>query len=228
MHANNEVGTIQPIEDCAAIAREYGIPLHTDAAQSVGKIPTQVDELGVDLLTIAGHKLYAPKGIGALYMRNGVYLEPLIHGAGHEKGRRAGTESALLAAALGQACVLARDFSRMERVKTLRDRFLTELQARFGDQVLLNGHPQQRLPNTLNVSSIGHIGADILARLHGVVASTGSACHTGNVELSPILKAMDTPVEIGMGAVRFSLGTETTDQEINAVLEGLSNILPVK
>jgi len=100
MHANNEVGTIQPIEDCAAIAREYGIPLHTDAAQSVGKIPTQVDELGVDLLTIAGHKLYAPKGIGALYMRNGVYLEPLIHGAGHEKGRRAGTESALLAAAL--------------------------------------------------------------------------------------------------------------------------------
>jgi len=116
----------------------------------------------------------------------------------------------------------------MERVKTLRDRFLTELQARFGDQVLLNGHPQQRLPNTLNVSFIGHIGADILARLHGVVASTGSACHTGNVELSPILKAMDTPVEIGMGAVRFSLGTETTDQEINAVLEGLSNILPVK
>ena len=135
MHANNEVGTIQPIEDCARIARERGILFHTDAAQSVGKIPTKVDELGVDLLSIAGHKAYAPKGIGALFVRRGVRLEPLIHGAEHESGRRAGTESALLAVALGKACELARDLAPMQRVRTLRDRFWQELQGRFGDLV---------------------------------------------------------------------------------------------
>ncbi len=142
MHANNEVGTLQPIEDCAAIAREHGIPLHTDAAQSVGKIPTGVDKLGVDLLTVAGHKLYAPKGVGALYVRNGIDLEPLIHGAGHEGGRRAGTESALLTAALGQACLIARDLAPMRKTRALRDRFWTQLKACFGDRVVLNGHPR--------------------------------------------------------------------------------------
>ena len=152
MHANNEVGTIQPIEECADIAQEHGIPFHTDAAQSVGKIPTNVDELGVDLLSIAGHKLYAPKGIGALYVRSGIELEPLIHGASHERGRRAGTESALLTAALGHACELASDFSGMEGIKVLRDRFWVALQEAFGDRVVLNGHPEERLPNTLNVS----------------------------------------------------------------------------
>lgn len=225
MHANNEVGTIQPIEDCAAIAREHGIPFHTDAAQSVGKIPTRVHELDVDLLTIAGHKLYAPKGIGALYIRRGVSLEPLIHGAGHETGRRAGTESAMLTAALGQACVLAGDLTVMERVEALRNRFWTALKECFGDDVLLNGHPEQRLPNTLNVSFAGRVGAEILEALDGVAASTGSACHAGRVELSPVLEAMAIAPEVGMGAVRFSLGRETTAEEIDEVVEGLTRVL---
>jgi len=222
MHANNETGTIQPVEGCAAVAREHGIPFHTDAAQSVGKIPTRVDELGADLLSIAGHKLYAPKGIGALYIRNGVTPEPLIHGAGHESGRRAGTESALLTAAFGAACDLAGDLTDNDRVKALRDRFWAALKERFGDGVVLNGHPEARLPNTLNVSFVGRVGADILAALGGVAASTGSACHADRIELSPVLQAMAVPPEIGMGAVRFSLGRGTTDEVIDAVVDGFS------
>ena len=167
MHANNEVGTIMPIEACAAVARERGVPFHTDAAQSVGKIPTRVDALGVDLLSIAGHKIHAPKGIGALYVRAGTKLEPLVHGAGHEHGRRAGTESAMLAAALGEACRLAGDRSEMPRVRALRDRFWSALRQRFGDRVALNGHPEKRLPNTLNVSFAGRDGAEVLARTRG-------------------------------------------------------------
>jgi cysteine desulfurase len=225
MHANNEVGTIQPVEMCASIAREHGIPLHTDAAQSVGKVPTRVDDLGVDLLTIAGHKLYAPKGIGALYVRKGVILEPLVHGAGHESGRRAGTESAVLTAALGKACVLASDLAAMERVKILRDRFWIALQERFGKNVALNGHPEERLPNTLNISFVGRVGAEVLAALDGVAASTGSACHAGRIELSPVLEAMGVSPEVGMGAVRFSLGRGTTSEEISTVVVALSKIV---
>ena len=193
MHANNEVGTVMPIGECAAIAREHGVPLHTDAAQSVGKIPTRVDDLGVDLLSIAGHKIHAPKGIGALYIRAGTRLEPLVHGAGHEQGRRAGTESAMLAAALGEACRLAGDRSDVPRIERLRDRFWSTLRQRFGDRVALNGHPELRLPNTLNVSFVGRDGSEVLARLEGVAASTGSACHAGRVELSPVLAAMRVP-----------------------------------
>lgn len=222
MHANNEVGTIQPIEEIGAIAREHGIRFHTDAAQSVGKIPTKVDTLGVDLLTIAGHKVYAPKGVGALYVRRGVELEPLIHGAGHEQGRRAGTESALLAVGLGMACAMAQDLAPMARIRTLRDRFWKALQDRFGDRVVLNGHFEHRLPNTLNVSFVGMVGAEVLAGLNGVAASTGSACHSGRVELSPVLAAMGVPEKIGMGAVRFSLGRQTTDAEIDAVIAQLA------
>ena len=188
MHANNEVGTIQPIAECARIAREHGVLFHTDAAQSVGKIATDVNELGVDLLSIAGHKLYAPKGVGALYVRRGVALEPLIHGAGHESGRRAGTESALLAVGLGKACELARDLASMDRVRALRDHFWHELQARSATASSSTAIPTHRLPNTLNVSFVGRIGAEILARLDGVAASTGSACHSGRVELSPVLE----------------------------------------
>jgi cysteine desulfurase len=224
MHANNEVGTIQPISEISRIAREHGIPFHTDAAQSVGKIPTKVDELGVNLLTIAGHKLYAPKGVGALYVRRDVKLEPLIHGAGHESGRRAGTESALLAAGLGAACMLASDLAPMTRIQALRDRFWLGLQERFGRRVALNGHPQHRLPNTLNVSFVDQIGAEILQRLAGVAASTGSACHAGRIELSPVLAAMGVPPEIGMGALRFSLGRGTTEEEIEFVLSQLGEL----
>ncbi|MBX9821107.1 MAG: cysteine desulfurase [Afipia birgiae] len=218
MHANNEVGTIQPIEEIGVIAREHGIRFHIDAAQSVGKVPTRVDALGVDLLTIAGHKLYAPKGVGALYVRRGTTLEPLIHGAGHEQGRRAGTESALLAVGLGTACALAQDLAPMTHVRALRDRFWKALQDRFGDRVVLNGHVEYRLPNTLNVSFVGVAGAEVLASLDGVAASTGSACHAGRVELSPVLAAMGIPEKIGMGAVRFSLGRQTTDAEIDTII----------
>lgn len=224
MHANNEVGTIQPIEDCAAIAREHDIPFHTDAAQSTGKISTRVDVLGVDLLTIAGHKLYAPKGIGALYVRNGIALEPLIHGAGHEGGRRAGTESAMLAAALGEACALAGDLTDMSRIEALRDLFWDSLQDRFGERVMFNGSMEHRLPNTLNVSFVGRVGAEVLVGLDGVAASTGSACHAGRIDLSPVLEAMSVPSNVGMGAVRFSLGRMTTEEEIKQVIEQLAAI----
>jgi cysteine desulfurase len=224
MHANNEVGTIEPIETCARIAREHGVPLHTDAAQSVGKIRTRVDELGVDLLSIAGHKMYAPKGVGALYVRSGVKLEPLIHGAGHEGGRRAGTESVLLGAALGAACALAQDLGWTQGVRELREHLWNSLQARFGDRVVLNGHAEYRLPNTLNVSFVGRSGTDILAALDGIAASTGSACHSGGVELSPVLRAMRVPESVGAGAVRFSLGRTTTRGEIDETVELITRV----
>ena len=225
MQANNEVGTIQPIEDCARMAHDHSILFHTDAAQSVGKIPTGVNELGVDLLSIAGHKVYAPKGVGALFVRRGVSLEPLVHGAGHESGRRAGTESALLAVGLGMACELTRDLGPMEQVRSLRDHFWHELQNRFGNRVVLNGHLIHRLPNTLNVSFVGRVGADILSRLNGVAASTGSACHAGRVELSGVLKAMAIEPDVGMGAIRFSLGRATTREEVDVVVGLLAEYL---
>jgi cysteine desulfurase len=221
MHANNEVGTIQPIEEIAQIAHEAGILLHSDAAQSVGKIRCAVQGLGVDLLSVAGHKLYAPKGVGVLYIRDGVSLEPLIHGASHESGRRAGTENVLLDVALGAACDLAHTSRGMDSVRELRDQFWDLLKNKFGDQVVLNGHPIERLPNTLNVSFVAQVGAEILRRLPGVAASTGSACHSGSVELSPVLQAMGVAPEIGMGAIRFSLGRTTTRGEIQAVVDDL-------
>jgi len=222
MHANNEVGTVQPIAEIAQIAHEAGILLHSDAAQSVGKVSVTVQGLGVDLLSVAGHKLYAPKGVGALYVRNGVSLEPLIHGASHESGRRAGTENVLLDVAFGAACDLARTWRGTDSVRELRDLFWDLLQNKFGDRVVLNGHPIERLPNTLNVSFVARVGAEILGRLPGVAASVGSACHAGSLELSPVLRAMGVAPEVGMGAVRFSLGRTTTRGEIEAVVEDLS------
>jgi cysteine desulfurase len=225
MHANNEVGTIQPIADISRITRARGVLLHTDAAQSLGKIPTRVSELGVDFLSLAGHKVYATKGVGALYIRDGVCIEPLMHGAGHESGRRAGTENVLLDVGLGAACELAQQWIESPQILQLRDVFWTGLQAAFGDNVVLNGHPAGRLPNTLNVSFIGQSGPALLAKLDGVAASTGSACHAGAVELSPILKAMGISPEAGMGTIRFSLGRQTTIDEIEYVVEQIKRAI---
>jgi cysteine desulfurase len=223
MHANNEVGTIQPIEEISKIAKERGIVFHTDAAQSVGKIVTKVDHLGIDLLSIAGHKLYAPKGIGALYIRKGTPIEPLIHGASHESGRRAGTENVLLIVGLGKACDVAKRYVGDDRICNMRDRFWELLRDNFGEKVVLHGHSVRRLPNTLNVSFVGKAGGEILSRLDGVAASTGAACHSGSVELSPVLKAMGISPEVGMGAIRFSLGRTTTFQELERVVDLLKD-----
>lgn len=216
MHANNEVGTLQPIAAIGEIARTHGIPFHTDAAQSVGKIPTRVDELGVDLLTVAGHKLYAPKGVGALYVRRGLAVEPLIHGAGHEGGRRAGTENVAGIVGLGAACQIAGQSLQTEadRLRGLRDRLHQGLIKQV-DQVHLNGHFSERLPNTFNVSLAGVDSTSLLAAAPEVAASTGSACHSGETEPSAVLTAMGIPRELALGAVRFSLGRWTTAEEID-------------
>jgi cysteine desulfurase len=226
MHANNEVGTIQPIKEISEIAKRHRILFHTDSAQSVGKIDTQVDDLGADLLSVAGHKLYAPKGVGALYIREGTPIEPLIHGAGHESGRRAGTENVLLIVGLGKACEAAKKYLNDDKIRNLRDRFWEMLQKNSNNEVVLNGHPIHRLPNTLNVSFVGRVGSELLAQLDGVAASTGAACHSGSVELSPVLKAMGIPPEVGMGAIRFSLGRTTTLQELERVIQFLKKALP--
>jgi cysteine desulfurase len=188
---------------------------HTDAAQSVGKLATDVGALGVDMLTVAGHKLYAPKGVGALYVRDGVSLEPLIHGAGHEGGRRAGTESLLGIVGLGAACALARhDLPQLEpRLRSLRDQLYEALAARVPG-LALNGHPAHRLPNTLNVSVPGVTGDALLQRTPEIAASTGSACHAGHTEPSPVLTAMGVPADRARGAVRLSLGRNTTSEEV--------------
>jgi cysteine desulfurase len=236
MHANNEVGTLQPIREIAALTRRQGVRLHTDAAQSLGKIAVSVEELGADLLTVAGHKLYAPKGVGALYVRRGVELEPLIHGAGHESGRRAGTENVPYLVALGTACDIARASlpAATERLQSLRDRLWARLQAgsnsggaspRFppglGTRVVLNGHPERRLPNTLNASFVGHVGAELLAKVPEVAASTGSACHEGKVTQSPVLCAMGVPPEIGRGALRLTVGRFSTQDEVDRAADFL-------
>ena len=224
MHSNNEVGTIQPICEIAGIARERGVLVHTDAAQSMGKVQVDVNELGVDLLTVAGHKLYAPKGVGLFYVRRGVTLEPLIHGAGHEGGRRAGTENVPYLVALGKACELARQSlpQATQRLQELRDRLWNQLRGTLGEGVVLNGHPERRLPNTLNVNFVGHVGAELLEKTPEVAASTGSACHEGKISLSPVLCAMGVRPEIGRGAVRLTVGRFTTEDEVNGAAEALA------
>lgn len=221
MHANNEVGTIQPVAAIGALARARGILMHTDAAQSTGKIPTLVEELNVDLLTIAGHKFYAPKGVGALYIRRGLEIEPLIHGAGHESGRRAGTENVPLVVALGKACELAANEldSRWAHVVTLGDYLYDNLKKMFGSRLHLNGHPTERVRNTLNVSFEGFTGQELLQKIPEVAASTGSACHARSREMSYVLRAMGVPERVGCAAVRFSLGQWTTTGDIDQLLE---------
>jgi cysteine desulfurase len=221
MHANNEVGTIEPIAEIARITRDHGALLHVDAAQSVGKIDVDVQKLGVDLLSVAGHKVYAPKGVGALYIRHGVELEPLMHGAGHESGRRAGTENVLLIAGLGAACRLARLDPCGDRLTQLTAFFFYRLQSEFGQAVTLNGHPTKRLPNTLNVSFRNQKGYELLPNLDGVAASTGSACHAGSTSMSPVLMAMNVAPDAGLGAIRFSMGRTTTEDALEYVVDQL-------
>jgi cysteine desulfurase len=223
MHANNEVGTIQPLAEIGAITREKGIVFHADAAQSVGKIPTRVDDLRVDLLTVAGHKLYAPKGIGALFIRSGIKINTYLHGAGQEGGRRAGTENVPYIAALGKAAELATERLTAEgaRILSLREHLHNRL-GELADGVILNGHPTERLPNTLNVSFEGVVGADLLALTPQIAASTGAACHEGSGDLSGVLKAMGLSREQGFGAVRLSLGRFTTSEQIETAAEVLA------
>lgn len=223
MHANNEVGTIEPIAEISAIVRSRGIVLHTDAAQSIGKILVDVAALGVDLLTIAGHKFYAPKGIGALYVRRGTPIAPLLGGAGHERGLRPGTESVPLVAGLGEAARLAAERlpAAAEHLRRLRDR-LHEALRREIPGVVLNGHPDDRLPNTLNISFPGISGRDLLdAAAADVAASVGSACHAGDHAASGVLAAMGASVERAAGAVRLSVGTPTTEVEIDRAAAAL-------
>ncbi|MCO6439411.1 MAG: cysteine desulfurase [Phycisphaerae bacterium] len=222
MHANNEVGTIQNIAEIAAIAREGEVLMHTDAAQSCGKIPTDVSELGVDFLSVAGHKLYAPPGIGALYIRRGIQIEPLHHGAGHEGGRRAGTEPVANIVALGTAADLAIDrLDEADRLRSLRDNLFDLLRAALGDDVVLLGHPEHRLPNTLAVGFRDCYGADVLARCPELCASTGAACHAGAQSHSDVLTAMNVPPDVSCGMVRLSVGSPTTDSEIEAAAQML-------
>ncbi|MBN1481186.1 selenide, water dikinase SelD [candidate division KSB1 bacterium] len=219
MHANNEVGTIQPIEEISAVAKEHRIALHTDAAQSIGKIAVRVNDLGVDMLSIAGHKLYAPKGVGALYVRHGTNLEKQIHGADHERNMRAGTENVLEIVGLGQACeVVSRDLDEIQpRLLKLGDRFWHGLQKNL-DHIRLNGHPSQRLPNTLSISFYGLEANTILSELDSVAASAGAACHSDQIDVSYVLEAMHLPSEWAMGTIRFSIGAPTTKDEIDTAV----------
>jgi cysteine desulfurase len=216
MHANNETGTLQPIAEIAEIAHRHGVLVHTDAAQSVGKIPTRVEDLGVDLLTVAGHKLYAPKGIGALYVRRGVQLEPVIYGGGQESGHRAGTENIAHMVALGAACVLAQEqlAESQSRVQRLRDRLEQRLAEFLPGSVNLNGHRSERLPNTLNISIDRVIGEEVLAATPQIASSTGSACHEGSTDPSPVLMAMGYTRERALGALRLTLGRWSTEEEV--------------
>lgn len=226
MHANNEVGTIQPLKEIGEIARRHNILFHTDASQSLGKIDVNVAELNVDFLTIAGHKMYAPKGVGALYIREGIEIESFVHGAGHENGKRAGTENVLFVVGLGKACELAKQLQPREQneLAQLTDYFWQGLQTIFADKIALNGHPNHRLPNTLNVNFTEYIGQELLAAIPEIAASTGSACHAGDVSLSPVLKAMGVPEELGKGAVRFSIGRYTTKEELDRALALLAKL----
>jgi cysteine desulfurase len=226
MHANNEVGTLEPLEEIGRIAAEHDVAFHTDAAQSCGKVVVDVDRLGVNLLTMAGHKLYAPKGVGALYVRKGFKVDGLLHGAGQENGRRAGTENVPYIVGLGVACDLARKSQRrFERgVRDLRDSLHRNISEGLGaSRVILNGHPTQRLPNTLNISIVGVVGEDLLRHMPGLAASTGSACHSGSVEPSPVLLAMGIRRELARGALRLSLGRWTSKEEVQRASEMIVN-----
>ncbi len=230
MHANNEVGTIQPIAEIAALAQERGVLVHTDAAQTVGKIPVRVDELGVDLLSVAGHKFYAPKGVGVLYVRSSVALEKLMHGADHEAGRRPGTENVLEIVGLGQAAeIAAEDLDQnAAHIRDLRERMWHGLQEGLAnpEAIRLNGHPEQRLPNTLSVGFRGVEANTLLVTIADrVAASAGAACHAAGFDVSSVLQAMNVPLDYAMGTVRFSVGKMSTAAEIDRAVRVLVDAL---
>jgi len=228
MYANNEVGTIQPIKEIAGICRERGVYFHTDAVQAVGKIKVDVNELGVDFLSLSSHKFCGPKGIGALYARKGIKFFPLLHGGGHEKGRRSGTENVASIAGLGKAAEIAKAemAEGIKRIKPLRDKLESGIIKKI-PQTKLNGHPTQRLYNTLNICLKYIEGESILMNLdfEGIYASSGSACTSGSLEPSHVLLAMGIPHEIAHGSLRLSLGKYTKEQEVDKVIEVLPPIV---
>ena len=224
IHAQNETGALQPAAEIGAALRARGVPFHVDAAQSVGKVRVSVRELPCDALSVAGHKLYAPKGVGALYVRAGLQLHPLLHGAPYEGGRRAGTANVPYAVALGAACEIAGRWlasGAAERQRALRDRLQAKLEAAAG--AVLNGPREERLPNTLNASFPGAIGDRLLEAAPEIAASTGSACHAGTHEPSGVLLAMGVAPEAALGAVRLSLGRDTAEAEIDRAAEALAS-----
>jgi cysteine desulfurase len=220
MLANNETGTLQPLKEIAKIAHEHDIPVHTDAAQAIGKMEVDLNDLRIDFLSVAGHKLYGPKGIGALYIREGQRITPLVHGAAQESGKRAGTENVILSVGLGAACSTAgkRLKHDIQHAETLRNR-LKQLLFEGIDGLVLNGHADKRLPNTLNVSVPELEGGRILEGLPTIMASTGAACHDQTVKLSHVLSAMGVPPETGMGALRFTVGRSNTLDQIDEAAE---------
>jgi cysteine desulfurase len=225
MAANNETGVLQPIDKLARIARQHGALFHTDAAQAVGKIPIDVARLGIDLLTVVGHKIYAPKGVGGLYVRSGVLLEPLVPGGGQERGLRAGTENVALAAGLGAAADLARHElagDGPQRLQQLRDLLYRRLNDHLPGRVQLTGHPARRLPGTLHVSITGVRGDDILAATPAIAAATGSACHALSHEPSPVLLAMPRDHGQPLSALRLSLGRWTTRSDVERAAEAIA------
>ena len=215
MHANNEVGTIQPIEEISKIAKKNNIPFHTDAAQSLGKIPLSIKTTGVDLLSIAGHKLYAPKGIGVLYIKHGIKLEKIIHGADHERNMRPGTENVIEIVGLGKACEIAgRDLEKnYSHMKNMRDLLANNLTKGLRNS-RINGDLKNCLPNTLSIGFRNTEANMLISELEHVAASAGAACHTDNIEISHVLTAMKVPVEFAMGTIRFSTGRFTTKEQI--------------
>lgn len=224
MHANNEIGTIQPIREISEVCRARRVLLHTDAAQSIGKVRTQVDELGVDLLSLAGHKLYAPKGVGALYVRRGTRVQPFTRGAGHERGLRPGTENVAALAGLGQAAHLAARSvdENQSRINQLRNRLFEQLQAQVSGSVTCNGDLARCLPNTLSVNFPEVVGSELLERAPEICASTGSACHSGTTQLSSTLAAINLDPSIARGTVRLSLGWNTSEEEVDRAASALS------
>jgi cysteine sulfinate desulfinase/cysteine desulfurase-like protein len=215
MHANNEVGSIQAIAEIGAVAKKHGVIMHTDAAQSLGKIKADVQAMNVDLLSVAGHKLYAPKGIGALYIRKGIVLEKLIHGADHERNLRAGTENVLEIVGLGKACEVAHNNleENAKHYQIMRDYFHNILQESL-PQIRLNGPKDKRLPNTLNISFPKIEANTLIAKMPGIAASAGAACHSSGISVSQVIKAMGIPVDYAMGTIRFSTGRYNTKDQL--------------